>query len=173
MVDSILFSPSGTQGLLNGFSVTLLTFSNVVSDCMCSGYQCVGRFGRATEWTGSFLFQKWPVSSDNVLLGIVFPPAPKSYAVQPIRCQHRRYVTALIFECAPKLQVPRPQYTWNTSPAYSLYLWRSLLCLSCLLLAHVLALVPASRVTTPQLSSPGSSMSATNGGVVQRLYHLN
>ena len=45
--------------------------------------------------------------------------------------------------------------------------------ISCLLLAHVLALVPVSRVTTPQLSSPGSSMSATNRGLVQGLYHLN
>ena len=55
MVDSILFSPSGIQGLLNGFSATLLAFSNVVSDCMCSLPVCRSiRQSNRVDWLLSF-----------------------------------------------------------------------------------------------------------------------
>ena len=48
VVDSVLFSPSETQGLSNSFPATLLAFSNVVRG--------VGQSGRVTgmDWLVSF-----------------------------------------------------------------------------------------------------------------------
>ena len=167
-----MFSPSGTQGLLNGFSATLLAFSNVVSDCMCSLPVCRSiRQSNRVDWLLSFskmtsIFRQCP-------FGDSFPARAK------ILCSSTNQMPAST-ATSPLLHLnARQNYRYpahNTREILApptLYLWWSLLCLSCLLLAHVLALVPVSHVTTPQLSPPGSSMSATNRGLVQGLYHLN
>ena len=106
-------------------------------------------------------------------MGIVFPPAPKRCTVQPIRWQHgpAHHTSRLL---VTYIQLNARQ---NYSSAYNS---RATLApptragSHCLLLAHVLAfpsdyvgesgVVLVSCVTIVKLSSPGSSMSATNRG---------
>ena len=92
---------------LNGFPVTLLAFRDVVSDCICSLPECRSiQQSNRVDWLVSFS------KTTNILrqcpLEIVFPPAPKFYAVQPIRWQHKAAAQTMshlsAFECAPKLE---------------------------------------------------------------------
>ena len=178
MVHTILFSQNGNPGLLNSFSATLSGFSNVVSVCMCSLPECQSSSAeqQSRGWPGSFLFQKRQISPDNILL-IVFPPAPKPQSVQPIRWQHGPAASAAPRHCA-HIWIARQNY----KPRPHTALARPLVCtatphgchVSSLLLAHVPSdcsgepcVVPVSCVTTAELSSPGSSMSATKQGLVQ------
>ena len=83
------FSPSGTQGILNSLSVTLLVFSNVVTDCICSLLAC--RSIRQSNTVDRLLpFQKMTNILKQCPFGYSFPAGAKIlYAAQPIRWQHR------------------------------------------------------------------------------------
>ena len=73
------------SSVLNSFPATLSAFSNVVSDChLFTTGMSVSR--QSNRVASSFLFKKMTnILRQCPFLGIVFPPAPKSYAVQPIR----------------------------------------------------------------------------------------
>ena len=117
-----------------------------------------------------FLFKKWQISLGN---GIVFPPAPKCYAVQPIMClqhMHRRLATVPILGTSPAHNGAIPAHdSWRVVPVH----WPWLCCVSspwpcsasCVALPSDCVgepcVVPVTLVTTAILSPPGSSMSAT------------
>ena len=167
-----MFSPSGTQGLLNGFSATLLAFSNVVSDCMCSLPVCRSiRQSNRVDWLLSFskmtsIFRQCP-------FGDSFPARAKIIC-SPTNQMPASTATSPLLHLNARQNYRYPAHNTRTilaPPTLSIYGGHCCV-FSCLLLAHVLALVPVSRVTTPQLSSPGSSMSATNRGVCTRALSL-
>ena len=76
----------GLKGsVLNSFPATLSAFSNVVSDCHMFTTRCVGQSAeqQSSQLVSFSKNDQYPQTMS--FLGIVFPPAPKSYAVQPIR----------------------------------------------------------------------------------------
>ena len=100
---SLLSRHVGTPELLNSFPAPLLASSNVA---ICSLPGCQSKIQQSNQWQSrlaSFFFEKWQISLDNALLGIVFPPAPKCYAVQPIRLQH-----------SPAAYATSPRLCWIT-----------------------------------------------------------